>query len=316
MNAMPTLSVIVTNYNYGHFLEQAVDSLYQNQSLDCFEVLLIDDGSTDNSKEVVQRLLRRFSSLRFFQHEQNRGQEAAFETVYPHLRGEYLHPFAADDVMLPGSIDLMLHYFKLFPNISTFCSDNSHFSVSNPSPRLEVSKILDCQTFHYFTPHAVYKLFSHTDFWIPGHTIFAKKDIYLKYTPFDKNLCFINDWWVNHRLVLKEGVGYIPQPISAQRKHSFSLSAAPSLQHKRAVWLYLLNLIEGQREEHKLLYKSGIFRMFGLKAIYKDLLATPKYWKYLGPICRKMIEKKLMKMLALNSDHYWLKRILERTLSR
>lgn len=296
------LSIIVTNYNYGHFLEQAVQSLFENHSLLSFEVLLVDDGSTDNSKEIIQKLGRRFSSLRVFQHEQNRGQEAAFETAYRHVKGEYIHPFADDDIMLPGSIDLMLGYFKLFPNVPAFCSDNASFSLSHT--HLKICKLLNINEFHYFAPEVVYKLFAHTNFWIPGHTIFAKRDIYFKYTPFDKNLRFINDWWVNHRLALKEGIGYIPQAICTQRKHAASFSAAPSLENKRAVWLYIIHLLEKQPEEHKLLYRSGIFRMFGIKAIYKDLLFKPRYWKYLVPICFKILKKKWAALLPLNFDRY------------
>src|SRR6478752_6084774 len=111
------LSIIITNYNYAHYLEQAVTSLYRNQSLNDFEVLLVDDGSTDRSPEVIHQLLQRFPWLRFFSHSKNLGQKAAFETAYPHLQGEYVHPFAADDVMLPGSIDLMLQYFKRYPHV-------------------------------------------------------------------------------------------------------------------------------------------------------------------------------------------------------
>lgn len=282
------LSIIVTNYNYGRFLEQALTSIYQNRAHDQYEVLLVDDGSTDESRKIIKSLGVRFPTLRIFYHDQNLGQEAAFETAYPHLRGEYLHPFAADDIMLPHTIDKMLEYFEHFPSVPAFCSDNAFFSIANPKPLLEIAKLLDTSEFHFFPPESVCRLFYETSFWVPGHTLFAKREIYLKYTPFDKNLRFINDWWVNHRLALHEGIAYIPGALSAQRKHPSSFSAAPSLESRKAVWLYLLSLIEKEPAKYRALYRSGIFRMFGVRAIYKELLCKPKYWKYLWPICRRM----------------------------
>ncbi len=287
------LSIVVTNYNYAHFLEEAVSSLYQNLSLDSFEVILVDDGSTDNSREIIHKLSGRFPTLRPFFHKNNLGQHEAFETAFKHVRGEYIHPFASDDVMLPGSIDTLLDYFRRHPDVPAFCSDNSYFYKSDPNPILLISKLLKTTDFHYFPPETVFELFSHTDFWIPGHTLFAKTKSYLKYTPFDKKLRFVLDWWANHRLALNEGIGYIPQAISAQRKHSSSFSSVPSLEKRKEVWLHLFGILEENPQEFRGLSHSGIFRMFGLKAIYKELIKTPRYWKYLMPMLRKIGEKKL-----------------------
>lgn len=303
------LSIIVTNYNYGRFLEEAITSLFHNTSCQNFEVLLVDDGSTDGSDKIITQLCRRFPRLKFYPHTKNQGQEAAFETAFPHVQGEYLHPFAADDVMLPGALDTMLDYFERFPEISCFCSDNTYFNHTSTTPTIEVSKLLDISDFQFFSPQVVYKLFSHTNFWVPGHTIFAKTKVFLHYTPLDKKLRFINDWWVNHRMALDEGIAYIPQAISAQRKHGASFGASPSYEAKRAVWLHLFHLLEEKPLEHRRLYKSGVFRMFGLKAIYKDLLTTPRYWKYSLPMIRKLIEQALVKNLGFKSDRYWLQQV-------
>ncbi len=302
------LSIIVTNYNYGHFLEQAISSLFKNKNLDFFEVLLVDDGSTDNSAAVIEKLLRQFPSIRFFQHEKNLGQAAALDTAFAQMRGEYLHPFAADDVMLPGAIDIMLDHFIRFPEIPCFTSDNAYFHLADPEPLIEISKTIDAGEFHFFSSHDVYKLFAHTDFWIPGQTIFAKTEIYLKYAPFDKKLQFIMDWWVNHLMAIQEGIGYIPTAISAQRKHATSFSSAIDTQRKIDVWIYLFQLLETNPEQLKPLYQSGVFRMFGIKAIYRKLITTPKYWKYFLPMFRKIAEKKTANILAVNCDQYWLKR--------
>jgi len=285
---MPKLSVVVTNYNYGHFLEGAISSIYQTVLLHELEVLLVDDGSTDASKEIIAKLLQRYPSIRFFQHEKNLGQGAALETAFAHVQGEYIHLFAADDLMLSGTIDIVLDYIQKYPTCPAFCSDNCIFSKWDP-PILEISKWIDSHEFRFFNPENIYKLFSKTHCWIRGHVFFAKTDVYFKYTPFDMNLRMIADWWVIHQLAFNEGIGYIPHALCAQRMHPASYGAAPSLEKRRDSWLYLLQLLEKNPRQYKRLYQSGIFRIFGLRAIYKDLLLTPRYWKYLLPICRKIL---------------------------
>ena len=182
----------------------------------------------------------------------------------------------------------LLDYIQKYPTCPAFCSDNCIFSKWDP-PILEISKWIDSHEFRFFNPENIYKLFSKTHCWIRGHVFFAKTDVYFKYTPFDMNLRMIADWWVIHQLAFNEGIGYIPHALCAQRMHPASYGAAPSLEKRRDSWLYLLQLLEKNPRQYKRLYQSGIFRIFGLRAIYKDLLLTPRYWKYLLPICRKIL---------------------------
>lgn len=295
---MIKLSILVTNYNYGHYLEETLSSLFQNKRMDEVEVLFVDDASTDNSREVVEKLNL---PLRTFCHEKNLGQEEALNTLYPHIRGLYVHPFAADDIMLPGALDTMLSYFDRFPHIAAFCSDVALFEEGQ---KMRVQPLFETKEFHYFSPKAVCHLFAHTDFWIPGPTIFAKKEIFLQYGPFDKKLYSINDWWVNHRIAFFEGVGYIPCAISKQRQHAHSFGRRISKEKVIASWLHLFELLNND-PKLKPLYRTGVFRMFGLRIIYKHLLFRPRYWKYLLPMMRKMVEERLFK----NRNQAWLRRV-------
>src|SRR5271165_4922406 len=69
---LPTVSVIVPSYNYGHFLEGCVTSVLQQEAVDT-RILVIDDGSTDGSAQVGRRLAEQNERVEFRQHTANAG---------------------------------------------------------------------------------------------------------------------------------------------------------------------------------------------------------------------------------------------------
>ena len=54
MKAHPLVTIYITNYNYGNFIKEAIDSVL-NQTFKNLELIIIDDGSTDNSKEIIEK---------------------------------------------------------------------------------------------------------------------------------------------------------------------------------------------------------------------------------------------------------------------
>jgi glycosyltransferase involved in cell wall biosynthesis len=91
----PMLSVTVLNYNYAHYLPQCLDSILRQTWTD-FELLLINDCSTDNSLEVIQPYLAD-PRVRLVNHEQNKGYIASLIEGSEMSRGKYITVISADD---------------------------------------------------------------------------------------------------------------------------------------------------------------------------------------------------------------------------
>lgn len=91
----PMLSVTVLNYNYAHYLPQCLDSILRQTWTD-FELLLINDCSTDNSLEVIQPYLAD-PRVVFVNHQQNKGYISSLIEGSDHSRGKYLTVISADD---------------------------------------------------------------------------------------------------------------------------------------------------------------------------------------------------------------------------
>lgn len=99
------ISVIMASYNRADTLQRAVDSVLQ-QSYRDWELIIVDDGSTDTTSEVLQSLDD--SRIRIYRHRQNLGMHAAKNTGLDHIRGEWFTTLDADDEMMPEALEALL----------------------------------------------------------------------------------------------------------------------------------------------------------------------------------------------------------------
>lgn len=105
----PLVSVLITTYNYGRFVEEAIDSvLTQDFPREELEVIVVDDGSTDDTAE---RLKRYGSTIRYVC-QANGGQAVALNTGFANARGEIVMLLDADDMFLPGRLARVASAFQ------------------------------------------------------------------------------------------------------------------------------------------------------------------------------------------------------------
>jgi len=110
---MPRVSVIIPTYNRAHLVGRAIQSVL-DQTYQDFELIVVDDGSTDNTEEIV----RRFDDerIRYIRLNENSGSPAApTNTGIKTARGEYIAVQDSDDEWLPGKLDKQM---KVFENVS------------------------------------------------------------------------------------------------------------------------------------------------------------------------------------------------------
>src|SRR4051794_40007232 len=99
MNPPDTASVIITNYNYGRWLGEAIDSALAQADAEV-EVIVVDDGSTDDSPDVIASYDGHVHAV--FQ--ANAGQAAAINAGFAASRGDPVLFLDADDVLLPHAV--------------------------------------------------------------------------------------------------------------------------------------------------------------------------------------------------------------------
>lgn len=110
----PKISVIIPNYNKSMYLEQCIDSIFM-QTYQPLEVIVVDDCSTDNSKEVLTELSKKYNNIRNIFLKKNSGVSYARNTGIREAKGDYLIWIDSDDFLCDSS------YFE---NLSKYCSKN------------------------------------------------------------------------------------------------------------------------------------------------------------------------------------------------
>src|SRR5918999_1055965 len=107
MSSKPLVSVIMIFLNAEKFIEEAIESVFA-QTYDSWELLLVDDGSTDDSTDIALRYAQQNPErVRYLEHDShlNRGMSASRNLGITHAIGEYIAFLDADDVWLPHKLE-------------------------------------------------------------------------------------------------------------------------------------------------------------------------------------------------------------------
>lgn len=115
---MPLVSILINSYNYGRFLGEAIRSALAQSYADK-EIVVVDDGSTDNSLEIARSFGDRIHLIA----KENGGQASAFNVGFAASRGQIVCLLDADDVFLPGKVERIVEVFRQNPE-SDWCFEN------------------------------------------------------------------------------------------------------------------------------------------------------------------------------------------------
>ena len=102
MSDTPILSIITPTYNRGHLLQRCYDSLSAQTRKD-FEWIIVDDGSTDNTEEIVSSFDSDYDIV--YIKKENGGKHTALNTSHPYVHGKYVMILDSDDYLIPEAVE-------------------------------------------------------------------------------------------------------------------------------------------------------------------------------------------------------------------
>jgi glycosyltransferase involved in cell wall biosynthesis len=202
----PLVSVIVPTYNYAEFIGEAIKSVL-DQTIQDFEILVIDDGSTDNTKEVV---LSFGDKVRYF-YQSQQGPAKARNKGIVESKGEYIAFLDADDVWLPSKLEKQVNLFRSNPKLGMVVTDNFLFDDAGIY-REYVNK-----KGYLITGDVVANIFINSGVVTP--TVMVRREVFDKVGLFEENLYIAEDdnMWI--RIAAEYDVDIVDESLAKIRDH-------------------------------------------------------------------------------------------------
>ena len=132
---MSSVSVVIPCYKYGHYLEEAVGSVLDDQDGVDVRVLIIDDASPDDSAEVARKIAARDPRVEVIVHAANKGNIATYnEGLLEWADGDYCLLLSADDRLTPGALRRARDLLDAHPNVGFVYGHPLRFQDDQPLP--------------------------------------------------------------------------------------------------------------------------------------------------------------------------------------
>ncbi|RYY30107.1 MAG: glycosyltransferase family 2 protein [Chitinophagaceae bacterium] len=206
----PRVSILIPTYNYAHYLGEAITSAL-NQTFQDFELIIVDDQSTDNTDEVVQAYLTD-SRISYYKNRENLGLARNFNESLKYARGEYIKYLLADDLLHPALLEKFVPIMDANPNISLITSQREMFGAKNRTNALPFFHLQNGKT-------VITESIRKNGNWIgePTTVMFRKSD--LSVGAFNPEYTCLVDWEMWLRLLTIGDCYIVPETLSYFRVH-------------------------------------------------------------------------------------------------
>jgi glycosyltransferase involved in cell wall biosynthesis len=282
MNDNPLVSVLIPTFNYGRFLDEAIQSVLA-QSYQNFELIIVDNHSRDNTREVVSAYLAD-KRISFYQNESNIGLVANWNKCLGYAKGEFIKFLMADDLFQPELLSEMVGVMLKYPNVTLVTSNSDVFGSKN-KPR--ISKFIGLQQGR----ELIFKCLKHGAGNLIGEpttVMFRRRDL-RKVGNFNPNFTCLVDFNMWLRLLNIGDAYFIAKSLSGFRAHNDQFSAKTRVSN----WIDEYQFYKYIRDRNPYqIDKAGILEM-GLDDVLHDRAIH----------CAKGMYRMLPKLLT-GSDEY------------
>lgn len=307
---LPTLTVVVPNYNHAHYLPECLESVLQ-QSVRPLEIIVVDDCSTDNSMAVLEDISRRNPLVSFQRNEKNMGVNLTLNRGLELARGEYVYFFGADDRTLPGFFEKALSLLAknpqaglCFPNPASF--DHITGKINENNLGLSTCAV-------YFTPDELVALARRKRVLLHGMSL-MKRSAVLEAGGFLPELKWHGDFFTVFVIGFRHGACYLPEPSTLWRAlpESYMTAGLRKWGPQQKVIRHILELLYSPAygDVRSRFRESGVMA-FAPRASF-TMLASRKYWPFLTwRLLKRAVPMDIFWLLP-----HWLQRILRRLLAK
>ena len=232
--SIPLVSIIVPLYNHAKYIEATLES-FINEGHPNLEVVIIDDGSKDNSFDVAQAWFAQhpnaFTNV-VLERQENAGITKTLNRLVARSTGEFITMVASDDLLLPGGIQARLDALERRPDwLSVFGDatmiDEQGIQTANSAlNKINRTNLKALENDHLRTQELILR-------WsVPGPVLLSRREAFdpeRGVGAYDETM-FIEDRDLYLRFLARNALGFVPQAVAAYRMHTRNTIAAPEAQ--------------------------------------------------------------------------------------
>lgn len=213
----PEVSFLVPSYNYGRFLHECIWSILKQKGAHNFEVIFIDDASTDDSLDQILEF--RDPRIRILRHERNQGHAATINQGLREARGVFIARIDLDDRYRPGFLSTVLPILRKYPEVGLVYG-NAALIDEGGSISLVTSDPVHGSQAH--KGNEFVRLLCHN--FISAPTAIARREAWLSCPSVPRHLAF-NDWYFSLMMARPWEFYYVPETLADYRVHSSNYHA-------------------------------------------------------------------------------------------
>ena len=251
-NHPPSVSVIIPTYNAGPFIFEAIQSVL-DQTFRFYEIIVVDDGSTDDTKNI----LKRFDSQIHYLFQENQGPSAARNAGIKMSRGTYISFLDADDIWMNDKLQLQLEFLESHSGIALVFSDHQNFKEGREIQSktfLDEKKERFGEDFLSEIPLKDAFLKMVQENFISTPTVILKRECFEKIGLFDENLRSVEDRDLWIRIAASYPLACFPKVLCKRRIHQTNITSESELT------LYArIKVLEKNRSDFPFLIPSEIW---------------------------------------------------------
>lgn len=211
---MPTVSVIIPTYNRSQYIIETLESVFE-QSYSDYEIVVINDGSTDDTEQILTTHISS-GSIRYF-YQDNQGESAARNHGIRVAQGKYIAFLDSDDLILPTKLEKQVDFLENHPEIGFVHSNFVRFNDRGDELGLrETSHLTGWVYPEYLLNWSVL---------LPPSTVMVRADVLSEVGGFLVGMRWGPDLDMWRRITKNYPIGAIPEALTKMRAHSGNVSA-------------------------------------------------------------------------------------------
>jgi len=305
---LPKVSVIIPNYNHSSFLKQRIESVL-NQTFQDFELIILDDCSSDNSKEIIDEYRNHPKVASIIYNETNSGSTfKQWQKGIDIAKGEYIWIAESDDSASPDFLDELLYRFEVNPNaVLGFVRS---YNIDNEGNIIELNKYADGLDFERWNTDyenrgvdEIKNYFIYRNIIPNASAVIFKKSCFITINTHSySHLKFAGDWLIWMTIVNMGDVVYVAKPLNYYRQHVNTTRSTKSVEreiNRINEYFYVINSIKQliqitnfDFQKHKWIIEEWVYR--------KKYLLKNNFWQYINPPFKgyylQMFYKEIAKM--------------------